>query len=98
MAAVTPRFELGRILTTPGAISRAGEDVIVASIRRHVAGDWGTLCDDDRTANEAALKDGARLMSVYPIDPEKPCAGDNRLWVITEWDRSATTALLPEEY
>ena len=57
----------------------------------HAAGDWGRLCDDDRLANELALQGGARILSAYEVDGA-------RVWVITEADRSATTALLPSEY
>ena len=41
-----------------------------------------------------------RFLSAYPIDESQPCEGfgDNTLWIITEWDRSVTTALLPSEY
>lgn len=42
--------------------------------------------------NELSLKQGFRVMSSYPVsDTEK-------LWIITEADRSVTTLLLPEEY
>ena len=34
---------------------------------------------------------GVRLLSAYEL-------GENKLYVITEWDRSATTILLAEEY
>ena len=42
-------------------------------------------------ANTAALKDGERLLSAYTLP------GGERLWIVTEWDRSVTTLLLPEE-
>jgi hypothetical protein len=32
-------------------------------------------------------------MSVWPID----CGGE-KFWIITEWDRSVTTILMPEDY
>jgi len=35
---------------------------------------------------------GSRLMSSYPITETE------KLWIITEADRSVTTLLLPEEY
>ena len=38
-----------------------------------------------------ALRDGYRVFSSYPV-------GRERLWIITEADRSVTTILLPEEY
>ena len=60
--------------------------------RRHQGGDWGDVCEDDAEANELALKDNSRLLSVYHT------ARMVKLYVITEWDRSATTILLPEEY
>jgi hypothetical protein len=72
----------------------------VQCLERHQRGDWGTVCDDDKAANDAALKDGDHLLSAYPIDPATPCKGfgDNCLWIITEADRSVTTFLLPSEY
>jgi len=65
----------------------------LALLARHSQGDWGDLCDEDIELNNQALKDGARLFSVYEIEPE-----GFKVWVITEWDRSATTLLLPREY
>lgn len=61
-------------------------------LARHQSGDWGELDEEDIQANETALEDGLRLMSVYKTD-----AGV-RTYVITEWDRSYTTLLLPEDY
>lgn len=58
---------------------------------RHEAGDWGDLDADDRRANDRAVQHGERVLSAY-----QTAAG--RVWVITEWDRSVTTLLLPEEY
>ena len=55
-------------------------------------GDWGELCDEDRVANDQALIQEARVMSVYTSS-----AGVT-FWIITEWDRSVTTVLLPEDY
>jgi len=63
-------------------------------------GDWGCVDAEDRKTNDEAVSLGARILSAYPIDPEKPCKGfgENTLWIITEADRSVTTFLLPEEY
>ena len=86
-----PRFPLGKIFATPGAIA-LGVD-LAAYLRRHHCGDWGEeLDDEDKQANEDALLENLRLLSCYRT-PE----GD-RLYVITEHDRSVTTILLPEEY
>jgi hypothetical protein len=47
---------------------------------------------EDAQSNELALKDGSRLLSAYTL------TGGEKIWVITEADRSSTTVLLPEEY
>ncbi len=62
-------------------------------IYRHIAGDWGDLDPEDAAQNHEGLLSGeGRLMSMYTLkDGEK-------IWIITEWDRSATTVLLPSEY
>ncbi len=59
---------------------------------RHVRGDWGDVCEDDKKANEAALKHGARLLSSYTTE------SGEKLWVITEASREQTTVLTPGEY
>ena len=84
-------LRLGRLLATPGAVNTLTPDTFLGILQRHASGDWGELCDDDRASNEAALLDGSRLLSAYPVE-------DERIWVITEADRSATTVLLSEEY
>ena len=81
---------LGQIVSTPGALA-LGVDLLLY-LRRHASGDWGELDAHDRAANERALKDSSRVFSAYEVP-----TGD-RLWIITEADRSVTTFLLPEEY
>jgi len=61
-------------------------------LSRHLRGDWGDLDQEDRTENELSLKYGFRLLSSYQVTETE------KLWVITEADRSVTTLLLPEEY
>ena len=61
-------------------------------LSRHVRGDWGELEQEDKDENQFSLEKGFRLLSSY-----RTTAGD-KLWVITEADRSHTTLLLPEEY
>jgi len=88
---MSPRFPIGKTYATPGAL--ALEVDLLNYLRRHHCGDWGDeLCAEDKQANEDALVDGSRLLSCY-----RTPAGD-RLYIITEWDRSMTTILLPEEY
>ena len=88
----TPRFALGEIVVTPGALTLASEGVNLGEIiGRHWAGDWSELCEDDRQENELSVSEGYRILSGYDTE----CG---RVWVITEHDRSLTTLLLPDEY
>lgn len=96
-----PLFPLGQIVATPGALAASRyPEQFLELLARHVRGDWGCVDPDDAEANRMAVIDGDRILSAYPIDPEKPCAGfgENCLWIITEADRSVTTILLPEDY
>jgi uncharacterized protein with GYD domain len=86
----TPR--LGQIVVTKNALNHLGLAQVYAALGRHSKGDWGELKEHDRRANEQALKEGGRLLSVYWSKE------DVKFYVITEADRSATTVLLAEEY
>ena len=88
-----PVFELGQIVATPGALAalkKAGQQPC-EFLTRHINRDWGDLDEEDRKENEYGLEHGFRLLSADKTD-----AGD-RLWIITEADRSVTF-LLREEY
>lgn len=98
------KFDLGRVVTTPSAIEKmASMDpdgnhrrIAAEMICRHHHGDWGELAQDDAMANERAIENGARIVSLYN-------EGDHQFFVITEAAdehgvRSATTVLLPEDY
>lgn len=89
-----PLFQLGRTLSTPGALRALARNGIAAQfvLYQHQQGKWGDLCPEDKQANDEALHTGARILSAYEL-PD-----DTKVWVITEADRSATTILLPEEY
>lgn len=98
--AASPVFRLGQVVSTPAALDAVAIDRLGECLKAHAQGDWGVVSERDRQTNERALREGDRLLSAYPIDPEKPCAGhgENTLWIITEWDRSVTTVLLPSDY
>ena len=90
------RFPLGTLFVTPGALehlSAAGVSPL-ALVARHARCDWSELPSDDRDANLHALATGARLLSAYAV----PAGSPERVWIITEADRSTTTVLLPDEY
>ena len=98
-SSLTPRFGLGRTLATRGALAaiRAGGHSPAEFLRRHHHGDWGDVSAHDRRANEAALRDGSRIISVYQTSQRQT------LWVITEaagddGQRASTCLMLPEEY
>ena len=86
------KFALGRIVATPNAVNHIPSDEILNALSRHVRGDWGTLDREDRDANERALKQEGRLFSAYQSTQ------NIKFWIITEWNGSVTTVLLPEDY
>ena len=89
-------FELGRVYATPAAMSAIEEAGQTSGefLQRHLGNDWGELDAQDRGLNDAAARSGEdRIFSAYELRD-----GISRIWVITEWDRSATTIVTPEEY
>ena len=86
------RFSLGQVVITRGAISDIPANEVQECLLRHAVGDWGDVSQEDWSENDGALKNESRLMSSYLSK-----AGV-RFWIITEWDRSNTTILLPMEY
>lgn len=86
-------FPTGHLVAPPSALdhlSRSGASAFDL-IHRHASGDWGNIHLDDRALNDRAVRSGSRILSAYRI-------GSERIYVITEWDRSATTILLASEY
>jgi hypothetical protein len=87
-----PKFFLGQVVITPAAKHAILDSEVRTALDRHIAGDWGDLCEADKAENELSLKEGFRLLSSYrAIDGTK-------FWIITEADRSVTTILLPDDY
>ena len=90
-------FKLGKLVMTRGVHSKIKEDVdfaigVLDAFERYQRCDWGDLCSEDKAENEKAIRDGAeRIFALYHIGTEK-------IYIITEWDRSVTTILFPEEY
>ena len=82
---------MGEIVATANAHRQISREAITAGIIRHVSGDWGEVCTSDAKLNNAALRHGDRVLSVYRD-------GETVFWIITEADRSVTTVLLPEDY
>ncbi len=93
-------FKLGQIVATPAALDLLdketngnGRELSLRLLAMHVTGRWGQLDDHDKAENDAAVKNGDRILSSYDL----PHTGE-KVWLITEWDRSVTTILLPSDY
>lgn len=87
-------FETGQIVFTPGVmdlLSKPGTPDFRGLLMRHISGDWGDMDAEDKATNDYSVKNGERIFSAYETRFGK-------VWVITEYDRSVTTLLLPEEY
>ena len=89
---VESKFPLGQVVVTRAALAVLPTRDIAVALDRHRRGDWGDVGKEDGRANERALKHGERLLSVYHA------SDGTKFYIITEWDRSLTTVLLPEDY
>ena len=88
-------FALGQLVATPGALALlAGAHANPAELlARNQAGDWGEVPPEDARENELSVLRGLRILSSYRVGE-----GGEKVWIITEADRSSTCILLPEEY
>lgn len=92
-----PLFGLGAVAATPGAAEVLGREGgswrlnAAPLLARHQEGDWGDVPPEDARENSRSAEHGWRVVSSYEV------AGE-RLWIITEADRSSTCLLLPNEY
>lgn len=99
IAVKTAKFQIGKVVATPGAVSalqEAGQSPW-EFLALHLAGNWGTVDAEDKAANDNALRDGSRILSAYRLNTGE------KIWIITEAEddhghRSATTLILPDEY
>ncbi|MBT9455068.1 MAG: hypothetical protein IV097_00460 [Burkholderiaceae bacterium] len=85
---------MGRVVATVGALRKMQMNGIdpLALLTRHSTGDWSEMDLEDRKANAEAAASGLRVFSAYRVSET------DRIWIITEADRSVTTFLLPHEY
>lgn len=107
VADTSPLFDAGRVVCTQGVdhIIQRGFLDVHQLLKRHTSGDWGDISQEDWDLNDQSLNpkpeaDGecypGRLFSSYDVDDT--FSGESKIWIITEWDRSYTTVLLPSEY
>ena len=95
MTSIGALFQPGRILFTGAALEAFAlvhPTEAAVAMRRHLTGDWGDVDRHDKRANNDALSNGDRLLSVYRLSTGV------KFYIITEADRSATTYLLPDDY
>ena len=97
---MSKKFKMGRLVATAGVVDRAQKDHAFAafvskSVRLYENGDWGKTCKEDKAQNDSAVENGERILAVYEQAGVKE---PMKIWIITEWDRSVTTILFPEEY
>ena len=91
------KFELGQIVMTRGIADAMEDNEVFKSEVNHAFAkytncDWGNTCAEDSIMNDEAVETGDdRLLAVYSTSK-------GNIWIITEWDRSVTTILFPEEY
>ena len=94
------KFPIGQLVATRGVASLMQEEpdfdrFAKDAFRRYLNADWGEMCEGDKRQNEDALKNhDTRIFASYE-NAEHPAW---KLWIITEWDHSATTLLFPSEY
>lgn len=88
---VKTKFELGRLLSTATVAAEIPAYDLAQVISRHRVGDWGQIDEDDFRANDRAVIEGKRILSVYTF-------GGKKLYVLTEADRSMTTVMFANEY
>lgn len=94
-------FELGRLVATAGVaglmtdedgVETPFSEHVKRCLKRYVNGDWGDVGAEDGKLNDAALAEGTRILAAYEHETFE------KIWIITEWDRSYTTILFPREY
>ena len=92
------KFELGQVVMTRCIADMIADNEqfakdVTKAFKRYCNADFSDMKhEEDVQLNIDAIEKGDdRIMATY-----KTCEGD--IWIITEWDRSATTILFPSEY
>jgi hypothetical protein len=93
-------FQTGLVVQTAGIAAESRENprfalYILNSLNRHKKGDWGDLGQEDKDLNNQAIKGGDRILSAYLLPTRE---GTEKIYIITEHNRSVTTVLFASEY
>jgi hypothetical protein len=86
-----PQFSVGDVFVTREIHEFISPDEVYDLLALHTHGFWDGMDPEDIAENELSVEKGYRVFSAYQVRGRK-------VWVITEWDRSATTVLFPHEY
>jgi len=90
---VDKKFELGQLIMTQSIPFVLTPEEVANALLSHSLGNWGDICEADKKANDNAVANNDdRIFSVYHSRKVQ------KFYIITEWDRSVTTILLPNEY
>jgi hypothetical protein len=104
--------DLGGLVTTAAVHKLIEENdgfrlFVTLCLGRYLKEDWGDLPVEDRKLNDEAVTSGEdRILASYRFPPTGASwnatntfgGAEDRIWIITEWDRSVTTILFPSEY
>lgn len=92
-------FQIGRLVQTKGIYNAFIENLeaqkeLLECLEKYQACDWGETCKEDQELNNNAIKNNDdRIVAKYHIK-----SLNKDIFIITEWDRSATTLMFCEEY
>lgn len=104
--------DLGQLVATRAVAdlqesNKEFDEFLRTCLGRYLNNDWGDLEKEDKQMNDDAVKSGERILASYKFPDNAPWTNDalnmysgkeNRIWIITELDRSVTTILFPGEY
>ena len=90
------KFDLGYVVMSRGIANEIEKNSgyrleIAKCLNRYRVCDWGDTSEEDALLNNTAVEIGERILAAYETSK-------NRIWIITEYDRSVTTILFPSEY
>jgi hypothetical protein len=87
-------FPFGQLFISVGVTKLLSTEEISTYLNRHTNGDWGNADDELKQENDQVIKQKkGTILSIYTIAGQ-----DQEIWFHTDFERSATTVLLPNEY
>ena len=95
--------DLGIVLATRGVEAKFKKNddfkdfALSCLFGRYMNNDWGEMDKEDKAMNDLAVVNDSRIFASYNI-PREIGVDEDKIWIITEWDRSVTTILFPSEY